>query len=80
MAGVFLATFQVVMPSDGLSAGLSHKYRRSEQVVLVVANRPEEISQVIAGNVALESGEVVEVTQWRQLEPARKVFQGKVGA
>ena len=76
MDGVFLATFQVVMPSDG-SAGLSHKYRRPEQVVLVVASKPEEIGEVVAQNVDLKPDEVVEITQWRQLEPARKVFQAK---
>ena len=80
MAAIFLASFQIVKPAAPGVAGLAFEYRRPEQTVLAVASKPEEVGEVVAQNVDLKSNEVVEITQWRQLEPARKVFQGKVGA
>lgn len=76
MSGVHLVTFQICRAAEE-GAGLAWKYRKPEQTVLVVANKPEEVAQVIAGNVTLEPGEIVEVTQQRQLEPGRKVFETK---
>lgn len=76
MAGVFLTTFQVCMRSED-GAGPAYKYRRPEQTVVVVARKPEEIGQVIAENLELVPGEFIDVTQQRQLEAGRKVFQPK---
>ena len=75
-SGVFLATFQVCMPAEDV-AGPAFEYRKPEQTVLVVARKPQEIGRVVAKNLDLTPGEVVEVTQQRQIEPGRKVFQGK---
>lgn len=77
MTGVFLVTFQVCLPLEG--PGPSHR-RKPEQTALVVAERAEQIGEVIAANVPLEPGEQVHVTQQRQLEPSRKVFFRKADA
>jgi hypothetical protein len=75
MIGIHVATFQVCAPGEG--AGPAFKYRRPEQTVYVLAERPEQVGGVIAENVRLQPGEVVEIMAQRQLEAGRKVFQEK---
>jgi hypothetical protein len=76
MTGVFLTTFQICMPSED-GAGNVWKYRRPGRVVVVVADKPEELAKIIAQNIDLQPGELVEVTQHRQFETGREFFQAK---
>lgn len=74
---VFLATFQICAHAEPGTAGPAFKYRKPEQTVIAIARSAQEIAQVIAENLDLVPGEFVEVTQQRQLEPTRKVFEAK---
>jgi len=76
MTGVFLTTFQICMPSEG-GAGSVWKYRQPGHVVLVVADKPEELAKIIAHNIDLQPAELVEITQQRRLEAGREFFQAK---
>ena len=63
------------MPSED-GAGSVWKYRRAG-VVVVVADKPVGVGR-LSQDIDLQPGELVEITQKRQLEAGQKVFQEKL--
>ena len=74
MASVFVVNFSVVKPNAPGVAGPAYQFRGPERTVLVVADEPGQIGEVITKNVDPKPGELVEITSHRQLEAGRKVF------
>lgn len=70
---VFLASYQVCRRAT-TGPGPVDAYRRDSREVLAVCDRAEELASVIAQNVKLEAGEVVDVTQLRELRPGLRVY------
>jgi hypothetical protein len=67
MLGVFQTSYQVCRRAPANVAGPRDEYRRPLEEALVVAADSRQLVAVITANVKLESGEEVEILQYRQI-------------